>query len=70
MTPDISSPVLPALRESAMTHLTILLAPRSFVAVMVDVTQEKRPHHMSEANHANARLKRLQESMMSFRKPL
>jgi hypothetical protein len=37
---------------------------------MVDINQEKRPHHMSEANHANARLKRLQESMMSFRKPL
>lgn len=42
---------------------------RSFVAVMVDVKQEKRHYQKSEANHANASLKRLQKSMMSLLKP-
>ena len=71
MTLDISSPVLLTLRESAITHLNTLLATQDlYVAVIVDVKQEKRQHQMSEGNHANARLKRLQESTMSFRKPL
>ena len=43
---------------------------QSFVAVIVDVKQEKRHHQKCEGNHVNAHLKRLQKARQRFPHPL
>ncbi len=71
MTLDISSLLLPTFRENAMTHLHTLLAPQdlSLLSWLLS-SKRKDPIKRVKENHANAHLKRLQESMMSFRKPV
>ena len=43
---------------------------QSFVAVIVDVKQEKTHHQKSEENHVHAHLKRLQKARQRFLKPV
>jgi len=43
---------------------------QSFVAVIVDVKQEKRHHQKRGENHINAPLKRLQKARQRFLHPL